>query len=156
MKIRRHHSDTTRNLHAALKALTEADVLIRAARDLLTEAGGGRIIEDTDPATFEAMFALNRGRDCDGEPDPNGDSVLKLLANHLEVCRLLAISRSQDLETILAEVSELSGWSVQEIRDRHADELEKFNTAVDARYQELVESGLIPFLEKYSFLEKLS
>lgn len=28
MKIRRHHSDTTRNLHAALKALTEADALI--------------------------------------------------------------------------------------------------------------------------------
>lgn len=80
MRISRHHSESTRNLNAALKALTAAQDALTQARDLLREAGGGSIADSVDGGTFNALFELTRGRDGDGNPEPGGQSVIESVA----------------------------------------------------------------------------
>lgn len=83
VKVLRHYSETTRNLIAASRALSKANSLMLEARGLLAVAGGGEVTPDLNSGTFDAIFALNRGRDCDGEPEPGGDDVLEKLERHI-------------------------------------------------------------------------
>ena len=90
MRISRHHSESTRNLNAAVKALAAAKTALTEARDLLREAGGGSIADGVDGGTFNALFELTMGRDGDGNPEPGGQSVIEM------VSAMLASSAEQD------------------------------------------------------------
>jgi hypothetical protein len=82
--------EATRNLHAALKALEGAQAMLLEARALLTAAGSGSIPASVDAGTFNALFEITRGRDGDGEPEPDGRSVIERLSD------LLSASAEQD------------------------------------------------------------
>ena len=84
MKIRKHHSETTRHLNNALKALRAAEASITEARAALTAAGGGDIPAHLSAGTFEALFAFHRGRDYEGEPMPGGPTLIELAETCLQ------------------------------------------------------------------------
>ena len=90
MRISRHHSESTRNLNAAVKALTAAQAALTEARALLTAAGCGAIADSVDGGTFNALFELARGRNGDGDPEPGGQSVIEMVA------AMLSSSAEQD------------------------------------------------------------